>query len=57
MEKVKVKVKNIKTGVIKEVSKSLAGDYVGTGEFELYQEKKVEETKPKSFVNESKKNV
>ena len=36
----KVKIKNIKTGVIKEVEKSLAGDYVGTGKFELVNEKK-----------------
>lgn len=54
MEKVKVKIKDKKTGVIKEVLKSLASDYVGTGKFELYQEKKVEEPKTKSFTNESK---
>ena len=54
MEKVKVKIKDKKTGVIKEVLKSLAGDYVGTGNFELVDEnkKKVEEVKSKSFVSE-----
>lgn len=35
-----VKVKNIKTGVIKEVSKSIAGDFIGTNEFVIYEEKK-----------------
>ena len=35
----KVKIKNIKTGAIEEVKKSLAGDYIGTGNFVLYEEK------------------
>lgn len=38
----KVKIKDKKTGAIKEVKKSLAGDYVGTGKFVLVNEKKVE---------------
>ncbi len=42
MEIVKVKIKDIKTGAIKEVKKSLASDYVGTGNFELVTEKKEE---------------
>jgi hypothetical protein len=37
----KVKIKDIKTGAIKEVKKSLAGDYVGTGKFVLVEEKKI----------------
>ncbi|MBR5303439.1 MAG: hypothetical protein IKU37_01265 [Candidatus Gastranaerophilales bacterium] len=35
----KVKIKDIKTGATKEVKKSLAGDYIGTGKFELVDEK------------------
>lgn len=39
----KIKLINKKTGVIKEVNKSLASDYIGTGEFEIYKEvKKIE---------------
>ena len=38
----KVKIKDKKTGAIKEVKKTLASDYVGTGKFELVKnEKKV----------------
>ena len=48
MEKVKVKYK--KTGAIKEVNKALVGDFVGTGNFVVYEEK--EEKQPKSFVSE-----
>lgn len=44
----KVKIKDIKTGAIKEVKKSLAGDYVGTGKFALVEEKK--EVKKSSFT-------
>lgn len=43
MEITKVKIKDIKTGAIKEVKKSLASDYIGTKKFEL-----VTETEPKS---------
>ena len=35
----KVKVINKKTGAVKEIKKALAGDYIGTGEFEMYEEK------------------
>lgn len=35
-----VKVKDKRNGVIKEVKKSLAGDYIGTGNFEVLEEKK-----------------
>lgn len=34
-----IKIKDVKTGAIKEVKKSLASDYVGTGKFEIYKEK------------------
>lgn len=46
----KVKVINKKTGAIEEVKKALAGDYIATGDFELYEEKK-QEIKPKMNVN------
>ena len=46
----KVKIKNIKTGAIEEVKKELAGDYVGTGEWVLAEEK---ETKS-PFAKEEK---
>ena len=45
----KVKIKNIKTGAIKEVEKSLAGDFIGTGKFVLVEEKKSTILKP-SFI-------
>ena len=50
METVKIKDKN--TGAIKEIKKSLAGDFIGTGKFVLVEDKKVEV--PTSFT--SKKN-
>ncbi len=43
----KVIVKDKKTGATKEIKKSLAGDYVGTGKFVLVEEK-VQEFKPKN---------
>lgn len=43
-----VKIKDKKTGAVKEIKKSLAGDYVGTGKFILFEEKKFEEIKPKN---------
>lgn len=48
----KVKVKDIKTGAIKEVNKALVGDFVGTGDFVVVEENEKEEKQPKSFVNE-----
>ena len=51
METIKVKVKDIKTGVIYEVKKSLASDYVGTGDFELVSDEK-EEKKSAFFKSE-----
>lgn len=35
----KVKIQDIKTGAIKEVKKILAGDFIGTGNFRLYEAK------------------
>ena len=46
----RVKVINKKTGAVKEIKKALAGDYIGTGEFEMYLEKK-QESKPEIGVN------
>lgn len=43
----KVKIKDIKTGAIKVVKKSLAGDYIGTGKFTLVDNKEVKKT---SFI-------
>lgn len=42
-----VKIKDINNGAVKEVKKSLASDYVGTGRFELVKEETKEETKSK----------
>jgi len=51
----KVKIQDIKTGAIKEVNKSIAGDFIGTGKFCLYEEKKEEPKKvvfPKNISKE-----
>lgn len=42
-----VKVRDVKNGVVKEVKKSIASDYIGTGRFELAKEEKV---KPSRFT-------
>ena len=41
----KVKIQDIKTGAVKEVKKVLASDYIATGKFRLYEEKKEEPKK------------
>lgn len=48
----KVKIIDLETGAIKEVKKSLVGDYLGTGKFEVYQEK---ETKTAFKINKEDK--
>ena len=45
----KVKIKDITTGVIKEIKKSLAGDFIGTGKFTLVEEK----SKPKKEIEKT----
>lgn len=45
----KVKIKDIKTGAVKEVKKSLAGDFIGTGKFTLVEEK----FKPKKEIEKA----
>lgn len=45
-----VKIKNIKTGAVKEVKKSLAGDYEGTGEWKLVSS----ESKKATVLNRTK---
>ena len=35
----KVKVKNVKTGVVKTINKAIAGDYVGMKDWTLFAEK------------------
>ena len=49
----KVKIKDIKTGAIKEVNKSLAGDFVGTGKFIIVENKREEIERP-TFSKHSK---
>lgn len=50
----KVKIKNIITGAIKEVEKSIASDFVGTKKFVILEEnKKVE----KPFVEKEAKKI
>lgn len=51
----KVKIKDIKTGAIKEVKKSLAGDFIGTGKFVLVDDEKKNEYKEQTSFS-SKKN-
>lgn len=36
----KIKVIDKRTGAIKEIKKALAGDFIGTGNFEIYKEEK-----------------
>lgn len=49
----KVKIKDKVTGAIKEVKKSLASDFIGTGKFVLVVENK--DTKPNtSFTSKTK---
>lgn len=43
-----VKVKDKSTGAVKEIKKSLAGDYIGTGKFVIVEDKKFENIKPKN---------
>ena len=49
----KVKIKDINTGAITEVKKSLASDYVGTGKFVIVENKK-ETTKKSDLFKENK---
>ena len=46
----KIKVQNVLTKVVKDVPKSLAGDYLGTGEYKIYEDtKKTVEPKEESI--------
>lgn len=47
----KVTIRNKKTKAEMQVNKSLAGDYIGTGEFELVEDNKKEEKKPTRDFN------
>ena len=40
-----VKIKNIKTGIIKNVDKKIAGDFLGTKEWSVFKEEKEENSK------------
>ena len=47
----KIKIQDIRNGAIKEVKKALSGDFIGTGNFKLYEEKKVtKEEEPKKTI-------
>jgi hypothetical protein len=50
----RVKIKDVKTGAVKEVEKSLASDFIGTGKFKLYEEKAEQTSKP--FLAKEAKN-
>ena len=51
----KVKIKDKKTGAIKEVKKSLAADFIGTGKFVLVVDEEEKESKPStSFTSKMK---
>ena len=49
----KIKIQDVKTGAVKEVKKTLAGDYIGTGRFQMYEEPK-QEPKKTIFTKYSK---
>lgn len=49
MIQAKVKIINKKTKAITEVKASLADDFIGTGDFELYNEAKEEKKEKKDF--------
>jgi len=53
-----VKIKDVNNGVVKEVKKSLASDYIGTGRFKLVVEKPTA-TKTNKFetLSEDKKST
>ena len=55
MEITKVKVKDKRTGTIYEVKKSLASDYVGTGDFVLVEDEKEQKPEKKSNFFKSEK--
>ena len=46
----KIKIQDIRNGAIKEVKKALAGDFIGTGNFKLYEENKVIKEEPKKAI-------
>ncbi len=49
-----VKIKDVRNGVVKEVKKSLASDYIGTGRFELADKKEVKSNKFSTLSEEKK---
>ena len=55
MEIIKVKVKDKRTGTIYEVKKTLATDYIGTGDFELVKDEKEQKLEKKSTFFKSEK--
>lgn len=51
----KVKIRDVKTKVIKEVEKSLASDYIGTKRFELVNESKEAKKLEKDYFEKEEK--
>lgn len=53
-----VKIINVNSNIIKEVSKAIAGDYVGTKEWKTYEDKKIaRETKEDKEPSNRKYNI
>ncbi len=50
----KIKIQNKKTGAIEEVKKEIAGDFIGTQEWVIY-EKKENKEEPKPIFNKEDK--
>ena len=51
----KIKIRNVETGAIEEVKKTLASDYVGTGQFEIYIEQEEEKEQPEQTEKKEQK--
>jgi len=50
----KVKIKNIKTGAIEEVKSAIAGDFIGTGEWVIANEKENKQDSKPIFSKDEK---
>lgn len=51
----KVKIQDVKTGVIKEVAKTLASDYIGTKKFKIAEEKKADKKLENNYFEKEEK--
>lgn len=52
-----VKIRDKRTGAIKEVKKEIAGDFVGTGNFEVVEENKTSKPKNNIFNKSTEENT